>query len=78
MAAVVLPSGHTPPDAQGVTHPNDAEIPEHLLPMMQSLANLPIPTPGLQQAIRIEIPAMKIDAPMVAMITGRKVRWRKG
>jgi len=63
--AVVLPSGHTPPDAQGVTNPNDAEIPEHLRPMMQSLANLPIPTPGLQQAIRIEIPAMKIDAPVV-------------
>lgn len=63
--AVVLPSGHTPPDAQGNTYPNDAEIPEHLRPMMQSLANLPIPTPGLEQAIRIEIPTMKIDAPVV-------------
>jgi sortase A len=63
--AVVLPSGHTPPDAQGNTRPNDAEIPEHLRPMMQSLANLPAPTPGLEQAIRIQIPAMKIDAPVV-------------
>ncbi len=63
--AVVLPSGHTPPDAQGNTRPNDAEIPEHLRPMMQSLANLPVPTPGIQQAIRIEIPAIKIDAPVV-------------
>jgi sortase A len=26
--AVVLPSGHTPPDAQGNTRPNDAEIPD--------------------------------------------------
>lgn len=63
--AVVLPSGHTPPDAQGNTHPNDAEIPEHLRPIMQSLADLPIPTPGLEQAIRIEIPSIKIDAPVV-------------
>jgi sortase A len=63
--AVVLPSGHTPPDAQGNTRPNDAEIPEHLRPMMQSLANLPAPTPGIQQATRIEIPALKVDAPVV-------------
>ncbi len=63
--AVVLPSGHTPPDAQGNTRPNDAEIPAHLLPIMQSLANLPIPTPGPDQANRIEIPAIKIDAPVV-------------
>jgi sortase A len=63
--AVVLPSGHTPPDAQGNTAPNEAEIPEHLRPMMQSLANLPIPTPGLEQAIRIQIPGLKIDAPVV-------------
>ncbi len=63
--AVVLPSGHTPPDAQGNTHPNDAEIPEHLRPIMQSLADLPIPTPGLEQAIRIEIPSLKVDAPVV-------------
>ncbi len=63
--AVVLPSGHTPPDAQGNTAPNEAEIPEHLRPMMQSLANLPVPTPGIEQAIRIEIPAIKIDAPVV-------------
>ena len=63
--AVVLPSGHTPPDAQGNTAPNEAEIPEHLRPMMQSLANLPVPTPSIEQAIRIEIPAIKIDAPVV-------------
>ena len=63
--AVVLPSGHTPPDAQGNTRPNDAEIPVHLRPMMQSLANLPAPTPGVQQAVRIEIPSIKIDAPVV-------------
>ncbi len=63
--AVVLPSGHTPPDAQGNTRPNDAEIPANLLPIMQSLANLPAPTPSVEQAIRILIPAIKIDAPVV-------------
>jgi len=63
--AVVLPSGHTPPDAQGNTRPNDAEIPAHLRPMMQSLANLPVPPPSLEQAIRIQIPALKVDAPIV-------------
>lgn len=63
--AVVLPSGHTPPDAQGNTRPNDAEIPEHLRPMVQSLANLPVPTPAPDQAIRIQIPALNVDAPVV-------------
>jgi sortase A len=63
--AVVLPSGHMPPDAQGNTRPNDAEIPEHLRPMVQSLANIPIPTPAPDQAIRIQIPAINIDAPVV-------------
>jgi sortase A len=63
--AVVLPSGHLPPDAQGNTKPNDAEIPEHLRPMVQSLANIPIPTAAPDQAIRLQIPALKVDAPIV-------------
>ncbi len=63
--AVVLPSGHTPPDAQGNTRPNTDEIPAHLQPMVQSLANLPVPTTAPDQAIRIQIPAIKIDAPIV-------------
>ncbi len=63
--AVVLPSGHTPPDAQGNTRPNIAEIPEHLQPMVQSLQNLPIPTPAPDQAIRLQIPSIEIDAPIV-------------
>jgi len=63
--AVVLPGGHTPPDASGNTRPNEAEIPEHLRPIYQSLASLPVPTPGPQQAIRIQIPAIGVDAPVV-------------
>ena len=63
--AVVLPSGHLPPDAQGNTRPNEEEIPEHLRPMVQSLANIPIPTAAPDQAIRLQIPAIKVDAPIV-------------
>lgn len=63
--AVVLPSGHTPPDAQGNTRPNEAEIPSHLLPMVQSLANVPVPTAAPDQAVRIQIPAINVDAPVV-------------
>ena len=63
--AVVLPSGHTPPDAQGNTQPNIDEIPEHLRPMVQSLENLPIPTAAPDQAIRLQIPALGVDAPIV-------------
>jgi sortase A len=63
--AVVLPSGHTPPDAQGNTRPNLDEIPAHLQPMVQSLANLPVPTAAPDQALRIQIPAIDIDAPVV-------------
>lgn len=63
--AVVLPSGHVPPDAQGNTRPNEAEIPEHLRPMVQSLANIPVPTSAPDQAVRIQIPALNIDVPIV-------------
>ena len=63
--AVVLPSGHTPPDAQGNTRPNIDEIPAHLQPMVQSLANLPVATAAPDQAIRIQIPSIDIDAPVV-------------
>ena len=65
VVAVVLPSGHTPPNAEGGTRPNDAEIPEHLRPLVQSLASIPIPTPGPEQAIRLQIPAIHVDAPVV-------------
>jgi sortase A len=63
--AVVLPSGHTPPTSPGGAQPNEAEIPEHLRPLVQSLANIPIPTPGPEQAIRIQVPAIGVDAPIV-------------
>lgn len=63
--AVVLPSGHTPPNSPGGVQPNEAEIPEHLRPLVQTLANLPIPTQGPQQAQRIQVPTIRVDAPVV-------------
>lgn len=65
VAAVVLPSGHTPPDSPGGAQFNEAEIPEHLRPLVQSLANIPLPTPGPEQAIRLQVPAIRVDAPIV-------------
>ncbi len=63
--AVVLPSGHTPPDAPGGAQPNEAEIPEHLRPLVQSLTSIPLPTAGPEQTVRIQIPAIGVDAPVV-------------
>jgi sortase A len=65
ITAVVLPSGHTPPVEGMEVRPNDAEIPEHLRPLMQSYSNLPIPTPGPQQARQIQIAAIGVNAPVV-------------
>jgi len=63
--AAILPSGHTPPDAPGGAQLNEAEIPEHLRPLYQSLASIPIPTPAPEQAVRIQISAIGVDAPIV-------------
>lgn len=63
--AFVLPGGHTPPSATGGVKFNEDEIPEHLRPLVQSIANLPIPTAGPQQAVRLQIPAIGVDAPIV-------------
>jgi sortase A len=65
IVAAVLPSGHTPPTAPGGAKPNDAEIPDHLRPLVQSLANITVPTPGPEQASRIQISTIGIDAPIV-------------
>ena len=65
--AIVLPSGHTPPDATGGgARPNEAEIPENLRPLVQSLPAVAIPTPGPEQARNIYIPAIwNASAPVV-------------
>lgn len=65
ITAVVLPSGHTPPVEGVEVRPNDSEIPEHLRAIMQTFENLPIPTPGPQQARQIQISAINVNAPVV-------------
>lgn len=62
--AVVLPGGHTPP-LPGEEVLFDVGIPEHLKPMQQAYLSLPVPTPGPASAIRIQIPAIYVDAPVV-------------
>lgn len=70
ITAVVLPSGHTPPNSPGGARPNDAEIPEHLRPLMQSMPAPTIPTPGPSQAQRIFIPAIWSSAAPVVQGDG--------
>ena len=63
--AVILPGGHTPPNTEGGSTFNWDEIPEHLRPLVQSQHNLPVPTQSPEHAVRIQIPAIGVDAPIV-------------
>ena len=65
VSAVILPGGHTPPTDPGGARFNEDEIPEHLRPLVQSLASIPLPTPSPSHASRIQIPAIGVDAPVV-------------
>ncbi len=64
---IVLPSGHTPPDALGGAQPNLQEIPEHLRPMVQARLDAPVtvPTPGEGSPMRVRIAAIGVDHPVV-------------
>lgn len=62
---VVLPSGHTSPNSPGGARPNDAEIPEHLRPLVQSLPEIDLPTPSPEQATRIQIESIDVDVQIV-------------
>ncbi len=64
IAAVVLPSGHTPP-REGVTRFNQDEIPEHLQPMVQAQMEIAQPTPSPKNAARIKIPGINVFARIV-------------
>jgi sortase A len=59
----VLPSGHTPPDALKQSQP--AAVPIHLRDYVAAITPLPVPTPGPEQAQRIVIPTIEVDAPVV-------------
>lgn len=66
ITAVVLPSGHTPPDSPGGPSPNDAEVPAGLRPKMQSYLSLAVPTHGPEQPQRLDLPSIgKTNLPVV-------------
>jgi sortase A len=58
ITAVVLPSGHTSPTSPGGARPNEAEIPAHLRPLVQSMPAPEIPKPSPGHAQRLQIPAL--------------------
>jgi sortase A len=66
IGVAVLPSGHKPPIDGRPPEPGEAgEIPAHLLPIIDSYLPPPIPTPGPEQARRIQIPSINVDKPIV-------------
>jgi sortase A len=66
IGVVLLPGGHPPPVDGRPPEPGEAGgIPEHLLPVVNAYVPPPIPTPGPEQAQRIEIPSLNADYPIV-------------
>jgi len=66
IGVVVLPSGHKPPVNGRPPEPGEAgEIPSHLLPILDAYVPPPIPTPGPEQARRLQVPALNLDKPIV-------------
>ncbi len=66
IGVVLLPGGHKPPVDGLPPEPGEAGgIPAHLLPAVSAYVPPPIPTPGPEQARRLEIPALSGDYPIV-------------
>ena len=64
--AVVLPGGHTAPDAVGNAAFNENEIPEHLRGLVNVRATAVVPVDSdAGRIIRIGIPSINVDAPVV-------------
>ena len=63
---VVLPTGHRFVDGRSPEPIESGDIPAHLLPALQAYKPPPLPTPGPEQARIIEIPAIGVNAPIVA------------
>lgn len=65
IGVVVLPGGHQPPvEGQPIDYSEAGNIPAHLLPVLNAYVPPPIPTPGPEQARRIQIAAIDVDAPI--------------
>ena len=66
IGVVLLPGGHPPPVDGRPPQPGEAGgIPAHLLPVINAYVPPPIPTPGPEQARRLEIPSLNGDYPVV-------------
>lgn len=67
IAVAYLPGGHTPPTSPGGPRPIEASIPEHLRPLVEAATPAVLPTvePQPEQPIRIVIPSIRVDAPVV-------------
>lgn len=66
IGVVLLPGGHHPPVDGRSPEPGEAGgIPAHLLPAVNAYIPPPIPTPGPEQARRLEIPVLNADYPIV-------------
>lgn len=66
IGVAILPSGHKPPVDGRPPEPGEAgDIPAHLLPAVNAYVPPPIPTPGPEQARRIQIPAIGVDSTIV-------------
>ncbi|MBN1955081.1 MAG: class D sortase [Anaerolineae bacterium] len=59
----LLPSGHTPPGPSGDSAPQP--VPAHLRDWVAAITPVPAPTPGPEQATRIRIPGIAVDAPVI-------------
>lgn len=67
IAVAYLPGGHTPPTSPGGAQPIEASIPEHLRPLVDVATPAPLPTaePQPEEPVRIVIPSLSVDAPVV-------------
>lgn len=62
----ILPTGHRFIEGRPPEPVESGDIPAHLLPIINAYEPPPLPTPGPEQARRIQIPAIGVDSTIVA------------
>ena len=64
--ALILPGGSARTNVEALSQENTNNLPLHIQSIFRQVDyNVPIPTPAPQNGIRIQIPALNIDAPIV-------------
>ena len=66
IGVAILPTGHRFIEGAPPQPVESGDIPEHLLPIINAYEPPPLPTPGPEQARRIQIPAIGVDSPIYA------------